>query len=89
MTLPLIHALSKASFLEKRKIISIVGSKTSDERKIQKVLDFVNEKGGLAYARQKMDEFVMKALSISESFPDSPFKSSFCDLVRYTVERDK
>jgi len=89
MTLPLIHALSKASFFEKRNIISIVGSKTSDERKIRKVLDFVNEKGGLTYARQQMDAYVSKALAVSESFPDSAYKSSFCDLIRYTIERDK
>jgi octaprenyl-diphosphate synthase len=89
MTLPLIHALSKAGFLEKRSIISIVGSKTSDEKKIRKVLDFVNEKGGLEYARNKMDEYAAKALDMVGSFPESPYKSSFCDLVRYTIERDK
>lgn len=89
MTLPLIHALSKGSFFEKRSIISIVGSKTTDERKVRKVLEFVNEKDGLSYARQQMDAYVSKALEIANTFPDSAYKSSFCDLVRYTVERDK
>jgi octaprenyl-diphosphate synthase len=88
MTLPLIHALSKAGFFEKRSIISIVGSKTSDVKKIKKVLDFVTINGGLEYARLKMDEYAKKAIELTDAFPESSYKQSFRNLVRFTIERN-
>ena len=88
MTLPLIHALSDAGFLEKRNIIRIVASKTANDSKIKTVFDFVQKKKGTDYARQKMIEYRDKALEIIDSFPDSTYKKSLSDLIYYTIERE-
>lgn len=89
MTLPLIHALSKAGFFEKRSIMGIVSSKTSDSKKIKKVVDFIIDNGGIEYSKSKMESHCKKAMELVDSFPNSPYKSSFRDLVRFTIERDR
>ena len=87
MTLPLIHALSKADRTVKRKIINIVKNHNTDDAKVKEVIRFVKDSGGLDYATQKMKEYQAKAFEVIEQFPDSVFKTSLKDLVRYTTER--
>jgi octaprenyl-diphosphate synthase len=87
MTLPLIYALNKASYFEKRKIINIVKNNNNNPKKVAEVIDFVLKSGGIQYAEVKMTEFKNKALSAMDSFPDSPSKTSLIALVRYTTER--
>jgi octaprenyl-diphosphate synthase len=87
MTLPLIHALSKAGWLEKRKIISLVKSGSEDQSKIKLVIDFVKKSGGIEYAKSKMEEYHQQALAVLEPLPASTYKSSLIDLVQFTIER--
>lgn len=89
MTLPLIHALSKASWLEKRSIISIVKNNNNDPKKVAKVIEFVKANGGLEYATQKMHDYRDKALQLLEKHPQSEAKQSLINLVNFTVERKK
>ncbi|MBX2916104.1 MAG: polyprenyl synthetase family protein [Cyclobacteriaceae bacterium] len=87
MTLPLIHALSKAGWLEKRKIISLVKSGSEDQSKIKLVIDFVKKSGGIEYAKAKMEQYHQQALAILEQLPASSYKASLIDLVQFTIER--
>jgi len=87
MTLPLIHALSKAGWLEKRKIISLVKSGSEDQSKIKQVIDFVKKSGGIEYAKSKMQEYHEQALAVLEPLPPSTYKASLIDLVQFTIER--
>ncbi|MGB3947528.1 MAG: polyprenyl synthetase family protein [Bacteroidia bacterium] len=87
MTLPLIYALNKASFFDKRKIINIVKNNNNDPKKVAEVIEFVINSGGIQYAELKMNEYKNKALDLLQSFPDSAAKSSLEGLVRYTTER--
>jgi octaprenyl-diphosphate synthase len=87
MTLPLIYSLSKASWLEKRKIIGIVKNNNEDAAKIKQVIDFVKESGGIAYANQKMKEYYNQSMTLLNELPDSRFKTSLGDLVQFTIER--
>jgi octaprenyl-diphosphate synthase len=89
MTLPLIHALSNAGFFDKRVIMGIVSSKTTDARKIKRVVDFIIANGGIEYSKSKMEAYCKKAMELVESFPESQYKSSFRDLVKFTIERDR
>jgi octaprenyl-diphosphate synthase len=89
MTLPLIHALGKASWLEKRKIVNIVKNNNNDPAKVAEVIDFVKKSGGIEYATQKMNEYKSKALGLLASFPDNPSRTSLQQLVIYTTERTK
>jgi octaprenyl-diphosphate synthase len=87
LTLPLIYSLSKATWLEKRKIIGIVKNNSEDAAKIKKVIDFVKNSGGIDYANQKMAEYYKQSMKILNDLPDSVYKTSLADLVQFTIER--
>jgi octaprenyl-diphosphate synthase len=87
MTLPLIHALSKSSWLEKRRIISIIRNKSEDSAKVKEVIEYVKKSGGIEYAKGVMQQYYQKAISILDGMPDSNYKTSLADLVRFTIDR--
>jgi octaprenyl-diphosphate synthase len=87
MTLPLIYALSKASSGDKRKIINIVRNHNTDDKKVKEVIAFVKTSKGLEYATESMNNYKSKAFTMLEGFPESDFKSSLMQLVRFTTER--
>lgn len=87
MTLPLIHALSKSSWLEKRRIINIIRNKSEDSAKVKEVIEYVKKSGGIEYAKEVMQQYYQKAISILNEIPDSNYKTSLADLVRFTIDR--
>ncbi len=89
MTLPLIFALNQSTRKEKRKIINIIKNHSENKSKVQEVIRFVKEKGGLDYAREKMNEFKEEALNILHTFPESEARKSLEKLVFYITERAK
>ncbi|MBL7846977.1 MAG: polyprenyl synthetase family protein [Cyclobacteriaceae bacterium] len=89
MTLPLIYALSKASWLQKRHIIGIIRSESTKVSKVKEVIDFVRSSGGIDYATSVMQRYYQEALVMLEAFPNSPYRVSLGNLVRFTIERSK
>ena len=89
MTLPLIYALSKASWLEKRRIIGIIKNESEKPKKVKEVIAFVKASGGTHYAHDVMKRFHQEALDILQAFPDSDYKKSLIQLVQFTIERNK
>jgi octaprenyl-diphosphate synthase len=87
MTLPLIHALSKASWTEKRKIISIVKNESEKPKKVKEVIDFVKRSGGIEYATTVMEKYYTEALAILDTFPESAYRTSLSQLVQFTIQR--
>ena len=65
MTLPLIYALSKVNWLEKRRIIRLIKYKSEDIESIENVIRFVKEKGGISYAEKVMNEYKEKVIERS------------------------
>jgi octaprenyl-diphosphate synthase len=87
MTLPLIYALSRADFWEKRKVMSIIKNNNNDKQKVAFVIDFVSRSGGIEYTRQKMIEYRNEAIEILNSITDANEKIHLQNLVDYVVER--
>ncbi len=87
MTLPLIHALSKSSWLEKRRIISIVKNESEKPKKVKEVIDFVKESGGIEYAHHAMNKYHRQATDMIVQLPDSVYKESLSQLVQFTIDR--
>ena len=87
MTLPLIFALSKSSWLEKRRIISIIKNESDQPKRVKEVIAYVKRSGGIQYAVEKMNAYHREALVIMEEFPDSHFKRSLLQLVQFTIDR--
>jgi len=89
LTLPLIHALSKASWLEKRRIINIVKNENEKADKVKEVIAFVKASGGMDYARQAMDRFYNQSIEAIKDFPETNYRNSLQQLVQFTIERSK
>lgn len=89
MTLPLIYALNKSSNIEKRRIINIIKNHNEESEEVKKVIDFVIEKGGIAYANTIMHEYKDKALSVLNALPDNESRNSLKRLLTYAIERKK
>lgn len=87
MTLPLIYALSKAGWLEKRRVISIVKNESEKPKKVREVIEFVKKSGGIEYAKEAMERYYTKALQLLDEFPESTYKTSLRQLVQFTIER--
>jgi octaprenyl-diphosphate synthase len=89
MTLPLIYSLNKASWLEKRRIVGIVKNESEKPKKRAEVIEFVKKSGGIQYAEKVMLAFQQQASDILNQFPESVYKQSLSQLVKYTIERRK
>jgi len=87
ITLPLIHALRKASAGERRKILRIVrkSKKTSDD--IRQVSAFVEREGGISYARSVMSSFAEEAQTIASSLEAGAARDSLIQLIDFVVDR--
>lgn len=88
-TLPLIYALDQSSNSEKREIINIIRKKNNNHASIDRILQFVDEKNGLAYSEEMMMEYRNKALNILRDFPRNEARNALEGLVCYTVSRKK
>lgn len=87
MTLPLIYALSKSSWLEKRKVIGIIRNESDKPKKVKEVIDYVKASGGIEYARDSMNRYHQKAITLLEQLPDSEYRNSLGQLVQFTIDR--
>lgn len=89
MTLPLIFVLNKVSEKEKTWLINSVKNHNKDKKRVNEVIAFVKEQGGLDYAVSKMKDFQQRALALLEEYPESPYKDSLILMVNYVIERKK
>jgi octaprenyl-diphosphate synthase len=89
MTLPLIYTLSNCDKETKRRIINIVKNHNTDPAKVEEVIQLVRSGDGISYSEAKMNAYKDKALEALKKFPESAYRTSFEDLVEYTVSRMK
>jgi len=89
MTLPLIYALNVSDKSERRQIIKMVSKGGDHEETVKKVVSFVTEKGGLAYADKVMRAYQGEALDILLSMPENDARAALEKLVLYFTQRTK
>ena len=89
MTLPLIYALNNSTKKEKDWVINSVKNHNKDKKRVNEVIQFVKDKGGLDYAVKRMQEFQQEALVILEEYPASAYRESLELMVNYVIERKK
>lgn len=88
MTLPLIYTLNKVDKEKKRWIINIVKNHNEDKKKVQELIRYVIQEGGIEYTTQKMYEYRSKAFELLKTFPDNTARKSLEELVLYITERN-
>jgi octaprenyl-diphosphate synthase len=89
MTLPLIYTLNNCSKKERRWLINSVKNHNKNKVRVKEVIEFVKQNGGIEYTETKMKEYQEAALSILDSYPQSPFKESLMAMVNYVIDREK
>ncbi len=89
VTLPFIKALENASFMETIRIRHLMRKRKKSSSEIDKIVNFVHDKGGMKYARSIMDDYAKRALEILATLPASTERESFEDLIKFIIERKK
>jgi octaprenyl-diphosphate synthase len=89
LTLPLIFVLNTISASEKRELLQSIRKHYKNEKKVQEIINLVHKKGGIDYARLKMNEYAQKAKSLLDNYPDCETKNSLIAMVDYTTNRSK
>ncbi len=89
LTLPLIYALNKSRNSDKKRIINLVRKNKNEVKKVDEVISFVKQNGGIEYAEKRMIEFKDKANDILNSFPDCEAKTALSQMLEYTISRKK
>jgi octaprenyl-diphosphate synthase len=87
VTLPLIYAFKEAPKKTAKRVLRLLKNGKSGSR-IQEVIKFAEEYGGIARAREKASEFVISARNELREIDDSDAKSSLLNLTEFVVERD-
>jgi octaprenyl-diphosphate synthase len=87
LTLPLIYTLNQADKTTRRQIIYIIKNQNQDKKKVNWVIQKVEEAGGIIYATKRMNEFRDEALAILAQFPESPARKGLYDLVLFVTDR--
>ena len=89
MTLPLIYALNSSTKKERRSILRILQKDKKTKQEIQEVINFVEGKGGIDYAQNRMLEYKQKSIDILEKIPTKASTSYLLALINFVIERKK
>ena len=89
VTLPFIKALDNASLMESIRFRHIMRKRKKSKSEIDKIVDFVHEKGGMDYAESIMNNYANQALEKLSALPESQARESFEDLIKFVIERKK
>lgn len=87
LTLPLIYTLNNTDAQTRRKIIYIVKNNNNNKDKVKWVIEQVERSGGIAYAKNKMNQFRDDALLQLQSFPASATREGLENMVRFVTDR--
>lgn len=89
LTLPLIFTLDNADRSTRSALTYIIRNKHKSKADIQTVIESVKAAGGIEYAREAMESYKSKAMSLLLTMRDCKERQALEDLVRYTTERRK
>jgi octaprenyl-diphosphate synthase len=89
MTLPVIHAMSRADRSERRKIVSIFRRDRKSAAELALVTDFVRRLGGIEYALSTMRRLADEARAVVDELPPSDARQSLIGLIEFTVNRSR
>ena len=93
MTLPLIHALDRATGKERDRMLELLAGPVKERRRsLAVVRELISKYQGFAYARQQAEQYVERALAELELFSApaaGPVKKILTGLGRYVLSRDK
>jgi octaprenyl-diphosphate synthase len=87
VTLPLVAALTRATPAEETAIRAFFTLADPGDDDIARVVGIVEERDGLAYARDRAQHFADLAYAALEEIADGPAVSALRDAIAYAVDR--
>lgn len=87
ITLPLIYALNQVDKNEAKDIIKGIKSGKLKKAQIKNIIHFVNDKGGIEYARNIAVNYKSQAVECLSTFKESESKNSMIKFADFVVER--
>ena len=88
ITLPLISVLERCDDAERQHVMELLAAAASDPQAARQIADFVCRNGGLDEAARTVDDYLQRARSIIETYPDSEYRHSLLLLCEYIGTRD-
>jgi len=88
VTLPLIYALADAPPSDKQLVETVLAEEGYDSVPFSQILRIIEERNGVARARERADSFVAKSKAIIAEFPDSPYRRALAAVAELITERD-
>ena len=89
MTLPLIKALQDASPRERKRVVRLIKRGSDRADNVREVLEFVHASAGIAYAEERMNDYLAQAREELDGFGESPYRDSLHQLLTFVTERRK
>ena len=89
INLPLLSAINKMTFNEKRHVYSILRKKTNNVSEIKFVQDLVFLYRGIEYAESLISKYHNEVISLISSFESNQYKESLVSLLNYLMIRTK
>ena len=89
VTLPLVAALANATDAELAEIREFFTLVEASDHEIRRVIDVVDDRGGLLYARDQADLYAERAVEELADLPDEPTVEALRSAVAYAVGRDR
>ncbi|HEX2607240.1 MAG TPA: polyprenyl synthetase family protein [Flavisolibacter sp.] len=87
LTLPLIYTLNNVDRKTKKEIIYIIKNENTRKSSVNHIIDIVKKTGGIDYTIAKMQAYQKESLQILHTFPPSPIRDGFEDLVNFVTDR--
>ena len=87
LTLPVIYALKHHDDAEMHNIANAVLNGDANDSDINRLIGFAKEFNGIQYAEDLMDQYVIKAKSLLDVYPDSEVKRALISYVDYVASR--
>ena len=83
----LFRSLNQSSRSEKRFIINTIKNRNKNKIKVNELIQFVKEKGGIKFAEEKMNFYRQRAIKILHEFPKNDYRDSLELMLNYVIER--
>lgn len=87
VTLPLVGAMAEANDTEDREIRAFFTRVDPSDEEIQRIIDIVDARGGLEYARGRARHYADQAEGALAGLPEGPSTDALRDAVSYAVDR--
>ena len=87
LTLPMIHALSRASEADRKRLIAVLEKPDFSPDEFADLVQILEENGGIAYTRQQAATHIQAAQAALDPFDSSPDRDILMDIADYALVR--